>query len=116
MNSLEGKEIDIYLPQIAVGIEYNGSWCHASENGVYDDKDKYYQSKKFKIEQANFTKTYMSLLNKNSLDTFIEGKNFDNNNKILYNSYKSKLENLSEDKLLYSNQQFLLNINNLIII
>ena len=45
--ALEGKEIDIYLPQIAVGIEYNGSWCHASENGVYDDKNKYYHQNKF---------------------------------------------------------------------
>ena len=78
----------------------------------FDDKDKYYyESKKFLTEQSNFNRKYMPLLNKNSLDKLIKDNNFDNSNESLYNSYKSKMENLSEDKLLYSNQKFLLHIN-----
>ena len=35
------QEIDMYIPQYNIGIEYNGSAFHASLNGVYDNKDKY---------------------------------------------------------------------------
>ena len=113
IDSIEDLETNFSKNKLNFNIKdiYENCLEENTNKSKFDDKDKYYQSKKFKIEQANFNKKYMSLLNKNSLDTFIEGKNFDNNNKILYNSYKSKLENLSEDKLLYSNQQFLLNIN-----
>ena len=44
---LDGKEIDIYLPEYKFGIEYNGSAYHATENGVYENKDKYYHRDKF---------------------------------------------------------------------
>lgn len=44
---LDGKEIDIYLPEYKVGIEYNGSAFHASENAIYKNKDKYYHRDKF---------------------------------------------------------------------
>ena len=44
---LDGKEIDIYLPEHNFGIEYNGSAFHASENGAFTDKDKYYHRDKF---------------------------------------------------------------------
>ena len=46
-NVLGRKEIDIYIPEKKLGIEYNGSAFHASENVVYSDKDKYYHRDKF---------------------------------------------------------------------
>lgn len=44
---LDGYEIDIYIPELKIGIEYNGSAFHASKNGVYSNKDKYYHRDKF---------------------------------------------------------------------
>lgn len=44
---LEGKEVDIYIPELKLGIEYNGSLYHATINGLYADKDKYYHRNKF---------------------------------------------------------------------
>lgn len=41
------KQIDIYLPEYKFGVEYNGSPFHASENGLYGNKDKYYHRDKF---------------------------------------------------------------------
>lgn len=46
---LDGKEIDIYFPEIALGIEYNGSAFHASLNGVYENKPKDYHRDKFLV-------------------------------------------------------------------
>lgn len=46
-NILNGKEIDIYIPDLKLGIEYNGSVFHATLNGVYEDKYKYYHRDKF---------------------------------------------------------------------
>lgn len=44
------------------------------------------------------------------MDKFIIDNKIDNN-KSLYNLYTSQMKSLSEDKLLFSNQQFLLDIN-----
>lgn len=44
---LNRKEIDIYLPEYKIGIEYNGSVFHASINNVYRDKPKNYHRDKF---------------------------------------------------------------------
>lgn len=44
---LDGKEIDIYIPDLKLGIEYNGSAYHASENAVFINKPKNYHQKKF---------------------------------------------------------------------
>lgn len=44
---LDGKEIDMYFPDIKLGIEYNGSAFHASLNGVYENKPKEYHRNKF---------------------------------------------------------------------
>lgn len=49
---LNGKEIDIYLPDYKLGIEYNGSWCHASENNPYGNKDKYFHRDKFLLAKS----------------------------------------------------------------
>ena len=49
---LGGQEIDIYTPELKVGIEYNGSAFHASSNGVYDDKDIYYHRDKFLLAKS----------------------------------------------------------------
>lgn len=51
-NILDGKEIDIYLPELKLGIEYNGSAYHATENGIYEDKDKYYHRDKFLLAKS----------------------------------------------------------------
>lgn len=52
-NVLGGKEIDIYIPEKKLGIEYNGSAFHASENGIYSNKDKYYHRDKFLLAREN---------------------------------------------------------------
>lgn len=44
---LNGKEIDIYIPALKLGIEYNGSAFHASEGGVYSNKSRTYHQEKF---------------------------------------------------------------------
>ena len=44
---LDGREIDIYIPELNLGIEYNGSAYHASLNGIYGDKPKLYHRDKF---------------------------------------------------------------------
>jgi hypothetical protein len=49
---LGGKEIDIYIPELKIGIEYNGSWCHATENGIFSNKDKYYHRDKFLLAKS----------------------------------------------------------------
>lgn len=44
---LDGREIDIYIPEYNLGIEYNGSVYHATINGLYGNKDKNYHKDKF---------------------------------------------------------------------
>lgn len=44
---LDGKEIDMYNDELKLGIEYNGSSYHATINGLYGNKDKYYHRDKF---------------------------------------------------------------------
>lgn len=44
---LDGKEIDIYLPDYKIGIEYNGSAFHATIGGAFNNVDKYYHRDKF---------------------------------------------------------------------
>ena len=44
---LDGKEIDILLPNNNIGIEYNGSEWHASLGNIHADKPKYYHRDKF---------------------------------------------------------------------
>lgn len=44
---LDGKEIDIYIPELKLGIEYNGSAVHASVNNAFADKPRMYHQQKF---------------------------------------------------------------------
>ena len=44
---LDGLEIDMYIPQHNLGVEYNGSAFHASLNGAFRILDKYYHRDKF---------------------------------------------------------------------
>lgn len=44
---LDGKEIDIYVPELKLGIEYNGSVFHDNMNNLYEDKPKLYHQQKF---------------------------------------------------------------------
>lgn len=44
---LDGKEIDIFLPSINVGIEYNGSMFHATKNKTFKSKPKNYHISKY---------------------------------------------------------------------
>ena len=46
---LDGKEIDLYLPEYNLGIEFNESMFHATVNSVYDNVDKLYHFNKFKL-------------------------------------------------------------------
>lgn len=46
------KEIDIYLPEYNLGIEYNGTPYHASENGLFRDVPKYYHRDKFLLAKS----------------------------------------------------------------
>lgn len=49
---LDGKELDIYLPEVAIAIEYNGSPFHATLNAIFDDKPKYYHRDKFLLAKS----------------------------------------------------------------
>ena len=49
---LDGKEIDMYNQELALGIEYNGSLFHATKNGVYNNKHKLYHRNKFLLAKA----------------------------------------------------------------
>ena len=44
---LDGKEIDIYLPEYKFGIEFNGSKFHATQNSIFEAKDRLYHRDKF---------------------------------------------------------------------
>ena len=44
---LDGKEIDIYLPEYKLGIEFNGSKFHATQNPIFEAKDRLYHRDKF---------------------------------------------------------------------
>ena len=44
---LNGYEIDMYIKELKVGIEYNGSAFHASIGGAFRNLDKYYHRNKF---------------------------------------------------------------------
>lgn len=44
---LDGKEIDIYVPEKNLGIEYNGSKVHASVNNAFLNKEMFYHRDKF---------------------------------------------------------------------
>lgn len=46
---LDGKEIDIYYPDLNLGIEYNGSKFHATLGSAFEDKHKLYHQDKFLI-------------------------------------------------------------------
>lgn len=50
---LSGLEIDIYIPSLKLGIEYNGSAYHATENSVYGDKPKTYHRDKFLLAKES---------------------------------------------------------------
>lgn len=48
---LDGKEIDIYISKLKIGIEFNGSFFHSSCD-TYKNKDKYYHLNKFLCAKA----------------------------------------------------------------
>lgn len=82
---LNGKEIDLYSDVLKLGIEYNGSWCHASENNPYENKDKYYHRDKFLLARSKgihlitvFDIDYESNKNyiKSIIDNVINAKSF----------------------------------------
>lgn len=49
---LDGKEIDLYCEELKLGIEYCGSAFHASKNGIYGNKNKYYHRDKFLLAKS----------------------------------------------------------------
>jgi len=44
---LDGKEIDLYLPDFNLGVEYNGSAFHSTVNNPFENKHKFYHRDKF---------------------------------------------------------------------
>lgn len=46
-DNARNKEIDIFIPSVNLGIEYNGSVYHASVNSLYKNKPKNYHQQKF---------------------------------------------------------------------
>ena len=49
--SLDKHEVDIYIPDLQIGIEYDGVYWHSSENKnrIDDEKDKYLQENNIKL-------------------------------------------------------------------
>lgn len=50
---LETKEIDIYIPELKIGFEFNGIYWHSKEQ-----KDKYYHLNKLKLANSKGIKLY----------------------------------------------------------
>ena len=49
---LDGLEIDMYISELKIGIEYNGSPYHATEGALFRNKDKYYHRDKFLLAKS----------------------------------------------------------------
>lgn len=48
------REIDIYIPSLKIGIEYNGSAFHCTKNSKFNhNKSKYYHQEKFLLAKEN---------------------------------------------------------------
>ena len=96
---LDGKEIDIYLPEYHIGIEYNGSAFHASENGVYDNKDKYYHRDKFLMAR-----------NKGIHLITVFDKDYEENKEEVLNKIKSVINNsykfIPKEIVVYTNNDY----------
>ena len=98
---LDGKEIDIYLPEYKFGIEYNGSAFHATENGAFSDKDKYYHRDKFLLarEKGIHLITVFDIdYETNKLDIF------NNISNILLNSNYEPF--IPKDEVVYTNNDY----------
>ena len=60
------KELDIYLPNLNIAIEYNGLYWHGEKN-----KDKNYHLEKYNLCQEKRTLRFLfSILYTSSFDTF----------------------------------------------
>ena len=49
--TIEGKEIDIYLPELKIGFEYDGKYFHSSSKSKQqeEEKDKFFAQQKIKV-------------------------------------------------------------------
>jgi transcriptional regulator with XRE-family HTH domain len=94
-NELDGKEIDIYIPSLKIGFEFNGIYWHSNEF-----KDKYYHLDKLKLANSKGIKLYFIWQdeweeNKEQIKQWIKD--------ILFEG-KSKLFDKEVDKVGYINQ------------
>ena len=95
-NIIDNKEIDIYIPSLKIGIEYNGLFWHSSAR-----KDKYYHLEK--LEECN--KKGIKLIQ-------IFEDEYVNKKDIVLNKIKHILK-ISEDKVkVYGRNCFVKEINN----
>ena len=93
-NKLKGKMKDVYLnPKSNQNISQ------------YNTRER----KKMQSEQFNFNMKYIPFLEKDSFEKFVKDNNIDTV-KSMYDLYLPKIDNSYTDKLLYSNQQLLVNI------
>ena len=57
---IDKHEIDVYIPDLQIGIEYDGVYWHSSENKnrIDDKKDKYLQEKNIKLIRVKESDSY----------------------------------------------------------
>lgn len=58
--SIDKHEIDVYIPDLQIGIEYDGIYWHNSENKnrIDDEKDKYLRTKNIKLIRVKESDLY----------------------------------------------------------
>ena len=93
------KEIDIYLPDKKIGIEYNGNYWHSSEH-----KDKYYHYNKSKEASQKdvriihiFEYEWMNNRTKNILESMLKNINNDTREKLY--SRKLKIREVKDSNI-----------------
>lgn len=98
---LDGYEIDMYIPKLKIGIEYNGSAFHASVGGAFRNLDKYYHRDKFlKAKEKGIR-----------LITVFD-KDYEDNKELILSNIKHILQNkyveyfIPVDKLVYTNNDY----------
>jgi very-short-patch-repair endonuclease len=74
---LKGAEIDIYIPSINYGIEYDGEYWHSNKN--HKDKWKTRQCTKHGINLIRIRESGLGLLNDGSTEYLVDANNYERN-------------------------------------
>ncbi|MBQ9975615.1 MAG: zinc-ribbon domain-containing protein [Clostridia bacterium] len=77
---IHNKEIDVFLPNLATGIEYNGKYYHNNKKEKDDKKQQFFNDKRIRIirvEEADYN------LTNNDIISFVCDNNYENLNGVI---------------------------------